>query len=30
MMKLENFKDVGELRGYGVPVKLPKRMKWLV
>lgn len=29
-MKLENFKDVGELRGYGVPVKLPKRMKWLV
>jgi len=30
MMKLENFKDIGELRGYGVPVKLPKRMKWLV
>ena len=29
-MKLENFKDIGELRGYGVPVKLPKRMKWLV
>lgn len=29
-MKLENFKHVGELRGYGVPVKLPKRMKWLV
>ena len=29
-MKVENFKDIGELKGYGVPVKLPKRMKWLV